>query len=117
MKLPNPTALLHPSRMHPLASGIEVVVLSVGSMTTWQGTTVGGGNCWTVRHWGPNIPGWSMAMIASSVLQTLKESQSPMFFSADRPSTKEFPRSPPALPATLWCAPGFAHLKTTMEPK
>jgi hypothetical protein len=43
MKLPNPTALLHPSRMHPLASGIEVVVLSVGSMTTWQGTAVGAG--------------------------------------------------------------------------
>ena len=42
MKLPNPTALLHPSRIRPLASGIEVVVLSVGSMTTWQGTAVGG---------------------------------------------------------------------------
>ena len=28
MKLPHPTALLHPSRIHPLASGIEVVVLS-----------------------------------------------------------------------------------------
>ena len=86
-------------------------------MTTWQGTAVGAG---IVGLWGIGASTFRvgpLAMIASSVLQTLKESQSPMFFSADRPSTKEFPRSPPALPATLWCAPGFAHLKTTMEPK
>jgi NADH:ubiquinone oxidoreductase subunit H len=51
MKLPHPTALLHPSRIHPLASGIEVVVLSVGSMTSLQATAV--------SQWVLNILGWS----------------------------------------------------------
>jgi hypothetical protein len=51
MKLPHPTALLHPSRIHPLASGIEVGVLSVGSMTSLQATAV--------SQWVLNILGWS----------------------------------------------------------
>ena len=54
MKLPHPTALLHPSRIHPLASRLNFVVVgvSVGSMTSLQATAV--------SQWVLNILGWSI---------------------------------------------------------